>query len=86
MSKLVAILIASAFTFASAGSFAMSHGGGAEDEKKMEEAHEMMGEGMDACKDMEGEAKDECEKMHAEDEGMTGEMQEGEAMEGEAKQ
>ncbi len=79
MSKLLAILIASAFTFGSVGSFAMSHGGGADDEKKMEEV-------MDACKDLEGEAKDECEKMHAEDEGMTGEMKEGESMEGEAKE
>ncbi len=49
MSKLLAILIASAFTFGSVGSFAMSHGGGADDEKKMEEV-------MDACKVLEGEA------------------------------
>lgn len=70
MSKLVALMMAAAFAFASAGAFAMSHGGGAKDETKMEEAGEMKDGAMEACKDMDGEAKDECEKMHAEDEAM----------------
>ena len=81
MSKLVALLMTAAFAFTSAGAFAMSHGGGAKDETKMEEAgemkdgmkHEMSDEMMDQCKDLQDEAKDECEKMMEEDEAMKGE-------------
>ena len=64
MSKLLSVLIAAVFATASVGSFAMSHGGAAKDEKKMEEKKadpkattEMKGEKTDEKKEMKEEKK-----------------------------
>ncbi len=83
MSKLVTLLIASAFAFASAGAFAQSDSSDAPaDETKMEEQHDMTDGAAQDCEALTGEAKDDCEQAREEDKAMSGEP-EGEKMDGE---
>lgn len=59
MSKLLSLLIATAFATASVGSFAAAHGGAPKDDKKMEEKK------VDCSKTdkMDDKTKAECKKM-----------------------
>lgn len=83
MSKLVTLLIASAFAFASASTFAQSDSTDAPaGETKMEEQHDMTEGAEQDCEALSGEAKDDCEQAMEEDRAMSGEM-EGEKTEGE---